>query len=96
MPEYTAVMEWLPVERLLVEQVAALPETTIAEQPAIEAAPSRKSTVPVGAPADPETLAVNVTLCPAVEGFAEETTLTAGFTLTAFTVWVVAGEVAAL
>src|SRR5438270_268896 len=63
----------VPTLRLLVAQVAVrmLPEPvspTVA-QPAIEAAPSLKFTVPVGAV--PLTVAVKVTLVPAVEGVSE-------------------------
>ena|SRR5687767_3580122 len=45
------------------------PERGLAEQPLIEAAPSVKLTVPVGAV--PVTLAVNVMLAPAAAGFCE-------------------------
>src|SRR5205809_806133 len=59
--------------RLLVAQVAVriLPEpvSAAAAQPVIEAAPSLKFTVPVGAL--PLTVAVKVTLVPAVEGVNE-------------------------
>lgn len=41
----------------------------------MELVPSRKTTVPVGVPPVPVTVAVNVTDCPAVEGLSEETTL---------------------
>ena len=63
----------VPTLRLLVAQVAVrmLPEPvspTVA-QPAIEAAPSLKFTVPVGAVT--LTVAVKVTLVPAVEGVSE-------------------------
>jgi hypothetical protein len=72
-PLYTALMLWLPTARLLVAQVAVriLPEPVSAAvvQPAIEAAPSLKFTVPVGAL--PLTVAVNVTLVPAAEGVNE-------------------------
>jgi len=40
----------------------------------IEVAPSKKITVPVGVPAVLVTVAVNVTVCPAVDGFSEEAT----------------------
>src|SRR5689334_3580359 len=43
--------------------------------------PSRNVTVPVGAPAEPVTLAVNVTACPNAEGFAEEASETEGVAL---------------
>src|SRR5436853_522069 len=61
----------VPTLRLLVAQVAVrmLPEPvspTVA-QPAIEAAPSLKFTVPVGVV--PVTVAVKVTLAPTVDGF---------------------------
>ena len=45
------------------------PVRATAEQPAIDAAPSLKLTVPVGAV--PVTVAVNITLAPDVDGFSE-------------------------
>src|SRR5437867_709622 len=72
-PLYTALMLCVPTLRLLVAQVAVriLPEpvSAAAVQPAIEVAPSLKFTVPVGAL--PLTVAVKVTLVPAVEGVNE-------------------------
>ncbi len=66
-------MLWFPTARLLVAQVAVriLPEpaSVAAAQPVIEVAPSLKFTVPVGAL--PLTVAVKVTLVPAVEGVNE-------------------------
>lgn len=59
--------------RLAVEHAAVrvlpLPVNATAEQPVIEMPPSLKLTLPVGA--RPVTEAVNVTLAPATEGFAE-------------------------
>ena len=72
-PLYTALMLCVPTLWLLVVQVALriLPEPASAtvEQPAIEAAPSLKFTVPVGA--KPLTVAVKVTLVPTVDGVSE-------------------------
>jgi len=72
-PLYTALMLCVATLRLLVAQVAVriLPEPVSAAtaQPAIEVVPSLKFTVPVGAV--PLTVAVKVTLVPAVEGVNE-------------------------
>jgi hypothetical protein len=67
-PEYNAVMECEPAVSVAVVNVAwpALNATV-----ASVVAPSRKATVPVG-PAEPVTVAVKVTLCPAVDGLADE------------------------
>src|ERR1700687_2129589 len=63
----------VPSERLPVVQVAVrelpAPATADAAQPAIEATPSLKFTLPVGAV--PATLAVKVTFAPTVDGFSE-------------------------
>ena len=63
-------MAWVPAERVALEQVAAALASGTAVQSAVP--PSRKVTVPVGVPDDPETLAVNVTWLPAVLGLLEE------------------------
>ncbi len=72
-PLYAAVMLWLPVARLLVAQVAVrlLPEpvSATALQLLIALTPSAKLTVPPGAL--PVTVAVKVTLIPAVDGLSE-------------------------
>src|SRR6516165_5091081 len=64
----------VPVARALVAHCAVrvlpLPPSATAEQLAIEAAPSLKFTAPVGAV--PVTVAVKVTLAPAVAGLSEE------------------------
>ena len=64
----------VPVVRPLVAHCAVrvlpLPPRATAEQLAIETAPSLKFTIPVGEV--PVTVAVNVTLPPAVEGLSEE------------------------
>ena len=66
-------MLWVPTLRLLVAQLAVrlLPEplSATAAQPLIELLPSRKFTLPVGAL--PFTVAVRVTLAPAVDGLRE-------------------------
>ena len=63
----------VPAARLLVAHrallVLPLPETATAAQPLIEAPPSVKATVPVGAL--PVTLAVKVTIAPMLDGFNE-------------------------
>src|SRR5688500_2012079 len=63
-------MVWLPADSADVEHVAAPPATTWLPHPEIVAPPSRKSTVPVGLV--PVMVAVNVTVCPVIEGFADE------------------------
>ena len=59
----------LPVVRVLVEQVAELPESATAVQPLMALLLSVKLTEPVGLV--PLTVAVNVTLFPVVDGLAE-------------------------
>ena len=69
LPLYTAVMLWLPTLSAVVEHVA-LPVTS-ATFTQIGVAPSLKVTVPVGVPvagATGDTVAVKVTLLPAVDG----------------------------
>ncbi len=64
-------------DNVAVEQAAVrmlpLPASATAEQPAIDAPPSVKLTLPVGAV--PVTVAVNVTLAPDVDGFSELTSV---------------------
>lgn len=72
-PWYAAVIECVPTTSDAVE-IEALPRASRVPPP-MEVAPSKKSTVPVGVPPVPVTVAVNVTDCPAVEGLSEETTL---------------------
>jgi hypothetical protein len=62
------VIEWVPAPSELVTQVALAPASESDAHPAIVAPPSRKVTLPVGVPADPPTVAVKLTFCPAVEG----------------------------
>ena len=63
----------VPAASADVEQVAVrvlpLPASATAAQPAIDAAPSLKLTVPVGA--EPVTDAVKVTLAPAIDGVSD-------------------------
>ena len=61
MPEYSAVMEWAPTERLLVVHVAIPPEVATRLQPEITAPLSLKLTTPAGVPAMPVIVAVKVT-----------------------------------
>ena len=72
-PAYTATMLRVPAASVDVAQVAVrilpLPPRATAEQPLIEVPPLVKFTAPVGA--RPLTVAVNVTLAPTIEGFAE-------------------------
>jgi len=72
-PAYTATMLRVPGASVNVAQVAVrilpLPPRATAEQPLIEVPPLVKLTAPVGA--RPLTVAVNVTLAPTIEGFAE-------------------------
>src|SRR5258706_3724138 len=72
-PLYVATMLRVPAASALVEHAAVrvlpLPVSATAEHPAIDTPPFVKLTVPVGA--SPVTDAVNVTLAPATEGFAE-------------------------
>jgi hypothetical protein len=67
---YTAVIDLAPAPRLVVVK-AATPPASVPE-PNV-ALPFLKLTVPVGVP-DEETVAVNVTDCPKVEGFSDEVT----------------------
>lgn len=64
-PEYSAVIEWLPVASELTAHPTLPATSTFALQPAIAAAPSLKVTVPVGVPAAAVTAAVKVTSWPA-------------------------------
>jgi len=66
-PLYTAVMEWAPTARL--ESVSEAEPPAMVAVPR-EVVPSRNCTVPVAA--DGDTLAVNVTDCPNVDGLALE------------------------
>jgi hypothetical protein len=76
-PPYSAVVEWLPAERVVVAKLAVpslrapIPNVVV---------PSLKVTVPAGMPEPPVpevTVAVNVTDCPRIEGFDEESTTVA-------------------
>jgi len=68
-PPYTAVMLCAPTDRDAVLKVAT-PEASAPVPNCV--APSLKVTVPVGVPPAPLTVAVNVTVCPADDGLAEE------------------------
>lgn len=72
-PWYAAVIECVPTTSAAVE-MEALPAASRVPLP-MEEVPSKKTTVPVGVPPAPVTVAVNVTDCWAVEGLSEETTL---------------------
>ena len=69
-----------PLASVDVVHVAA-PEARTTEAQ-IVAVPSRNVTVPVAPPSDPETVALNVTACPDVLGFADEASPTVGTALT--------------
>jgi hypothetical protein len=74
-PTYVAVIEWVPAAKPLVEKVAVNGAVADRAPVPITVVPSRKFTVPVGVPAPGAvtvTVAVNVTLCPNVDGFREE------------------------
>ena len=77
---------WLPAARFDTVQVARSPLIGRALQPETGVVPSRKSTVPVGAPALPPRIAVSVTVAPASTEFGEADPVIVGFTL--FTVCV--------
>ena len=76
-PPYEATMLCVPTDSVLVVHAAVLllplPASATALQPAIEAPPSLKLTLPVGAM--PTTVAVKVTLAPNVDGFIELATV---------------------
>ena len=108
MPEYAAVIEWVPTARLLVVQVAvddgmgcgwgSVENTgaTTGTSVQIALAPSVKVTVPAGVP-ETARVAVKGTLWPAVDGLSDEVTVTMGVTSGAvFTVCINAVEVAGL
>lgn len=54
--------------------VVSVPAPAVREAVPMDAGPSKKVTVPVGVPEALETVAVKVTLCPGIAGFAEEVT----------------------
>src|SRR5262245_3066066 len=60
-------MAWLPTDSAAVESVAVPPLSSAVPR---ELAPSKNCTLPVAAAGD--TVAVNVTGCPDVDGFADE------------------------
>src|SRR5437764_15325559 len=72
-PEYLAVRVWLPTARAVVAHVAVLalpvPARAMDEQPETAVGPSENETMPVGDV--PLTVAVNATLLPQLDGFAE-------------------------
>ena len=72
-PEYLAVIEWVPTAKEDVLNVACAFAVSVPVP--ICMLPSKNCTVPVGVPVvELETVAVNVTDCPKVPGFAEDTT----------------------
>jgi hypothetical protein len=88
LPPYTAVMPSAPAGRLEVVHVATPPLSGWAVHVPIAFPPSSNATVPDGLA--PVTVAVNVTDCPATDGFCEELTAVDVFT---WTVCVKAAEV---
>jgi hypothetical protein len=70
-PLYAAVTECVPTASEETAKVAAPPLTVLVPS---TAAPSRNCTLPVAVAGD--NFAVNVTLCPKVDGFAEELSVT--------------------
>lgn len=87
-PLYTAVIEWLPTESVDVDN-DAVPALSVTVPMGL--APSRNCTVPV-APAG-DTVAVNVTLSPKVEGFRDDESAVVVATTTPFTTCVTTDEV---
>jgi hypothetical protein len=84
------VIEWEPVERLETERMATPLELSV-EEPRV-VLPSRNLTVPVGAPDDEVTVAVNLTVWLCVEGFGDEVS-EVDVAIKLLTVWVSAGDV---
>jgi len=89
LPEYIAVMEWLPTASADVVNVA-LPSHTVPDPSTV--VPSLKDTVPVIVPAVVEpTVAVKVTAWPYTVGFADAATVVVvGFCIT--TLWTNTGD----
>ena len=88
-------MPWLPRASVLIVKVAC--RLTFSVPVPIETPPSRNVTVPVGVPAPGATavtVAVNVTFCPYIEGFTDETTAVVVSAL--ITSWLMALLVSAL
>ena len=77
---------WLPAVREEVIQVACPALKAALLHPEMALPPSLNVTVPVGAPVAEVTLAVKVTLCPRLDGLAEDMTVIAEATCCAFTV----------
>ena len=72
---YLAVIEWAPTDKLAVLAVHVNGATAGSVQLPIVAVPSRNVTVPVGVPVAgglTVTVAVNVTLCPNMDGLVPE------------------------
>ena len=69
-----------PTARVEVVQVAVVPDTVCAAHPVIPVPPDFHATVPVGED-PPDSVAVNVTELPEVDGLADEVTVTVGATL---------------
>ena len=87
-PLYTAVIEWLPTESVVLVNDALPPLTGTVPS---NAAPSRNCTLPVAAAG--KRVAVNTTDCPAVAGLSDDTSEIDVGAL--FTVCVTGGEVLA-
>jgi len=74
LPEYTAVMEWLPTVNVLTLRVATPLLFNVADPNPV--VPFLKVTLPVGTPVVLHfTVAVSVTDCPYEDGFTEDATL---------------------
>jgi hypothetical protein len=72
-PEYFAVMEWEPADRVELEKVACAVAFKVPVPIAV--VPSRKVTVPLGVPGEVlVTVAVNVMSWPVVAGLADDVT----------------------
>src|SRR4051812_22016611 len=91
-------MTWLPSANVFVLQEALpLAESASVAHPATALPPSKKEALPVGVPADPETVAVSVTAWFTVEGLALEVTATVALAFVgALTTCVTALDVRAL
>ena len=91
------VIDAMVANKVLDEQSAAAAKgAPLGALPNDPVVPSLKVTVPVGRPAVPLTVAVKVTLAPAVDGLADELSATPGLTRAALTTCVSAADVPGL
>lgn len=78
-PEYWAVILRAPEDRLVVVHCATPPDNVRDAHAAITFAPSRNTTVPVGVPTPPLTVAVSVTDWLTLDGFSDDTSTVVEF-----------------